>query len=184
MTAASDPRTVARLGLVESYRARGRTSWLEATGGSMGRSIPPGSRLLVEFGSLPERRGEVVVFRRGDGLVAHRVVRRLRGGDGERWAARGDNEAFFDPPLDEADVLGVVRLVRRADGRTEDLGAQRRRGGVIATVSWWSGRAAGAGTRVIRRVPLRRSVRAAAERALGHLSRVPTRVVSRALPRI
>ena len=179
MTVASDPRTAARLGLIDAFRTTGRTSWVEATGRSMYPSIPPGSGLLVEFGRLPERRGEVIVFRRGETLVAHRLVAR----HGDRSIARGDGEAFADPPLDEGDILGVVRVVRRPDGRTDDLVGTGRRDGVIAMVSWWSGRAAGVGARVLRRLPLIPTARRAAMSGLVGLSRVPTRVVSEALPR-
>ena len=61
-----DARSIARAGLLERYRSEGRSSWLEATGRSMEPLIPAGSLLRVEFGALPERIGEIVLFRRAD----------------------------------------------------------------------------------------------------------------------
>lgn len=183
MTVTTDQRAVARVGLVESYRTSHRTTWIEATGRSMQPSIPAGSDLLVEFGRLPERRGDLIVFRRGDALVAHRLVGRQPSADGGRLIARGDAEAFFDPPLHEADVLGVVRLVRLPHGPSEDVVGSPRRNASIAIVSWWSGRAAGVAVRLVRRIPGPSHLRRAATSALVGLSRVPTRVVSEALPR-
>ena len=183
MTGLSETRKVARLGLIESYRTSGRTAWVEATGRSMGSSIEPSSRLLVEFGRLPERRGEIVLLRRGQSLIAHRAVALRRTAQGDRWIARGDDEAYLDPPLAPSDVLGVVRLVRHTDGRTEDVVPPGRRDQALAAVSWWSGRAVGVSVRALRRLPIPSSARAAATRVLVDLSRVPNRVMSKAIPR-
>jgi hypothetical protein len=179
----ADRRATARLGLVESYRTSGRSDWIDATGRSMHPSIPAGSRLLVDFGRLPDRFGDVIVFRRGEQLIAHRLVGHRRTPDGGQWLARGDAEAFFDPPLDPDDVLGIVRAIARPDGRTEDLDAGRRRAGLLAAVSWWSGRGAGVGARALRRGTTAAHLRRAVLASLVALSRVPTRVVSVALPR-
>lgn len=64
VTTALSPRDVARLGLVERYRAASATHWLEATGISMQPLVAPGSRLLVEFGRTDARIGDVVLFAR------------------------------------------------------------------------------------------------------------------------
>ncbi len=179
----ADPRTTALLGLMDSYSALGRSSWIDATGRSMQPSIPEGSRLLVAFGRPAQRRGEIIVFRRGERVIAHRLVGQRRTADGMQLFARGDNELYLDPPLSEGEVLGVVRLVCLPDGRIDDLQARPRRAAVVATVSWWSGRAAGLGARRLRRdLHGSRLRRIALERFVG-LSRVPTRVVSEALPR-
>jgi peptidase S24-like protein len=179
----ADPRVTARLGLFESYRKLERSDWIEATGRSMHPSIPPGSRLLVDFGRGALRQGEVLVFRRGDALIAHRLVGWRHTTEGLRLYARGDGEAFIDPVLTERDVLGVVRVVTLPDGRSEDLDAAWRRETAIAIVSWWSGRAAGIASRAARRAPAPSPLRRAALASLVGLSRVPTRVVSHALPR-
>ncbi|HEY7703151.1 MAG TPA: S24/S26 family peptidase [Candidatus Limnocylindrales bacterium] len=179
----ADPRSTARLGLMESYRTLVRSDWIDATGRSMDPSIPAGSRLLVDFGRPAQRRGEVLVFRRGERVLAHRLVGRRTTPDGEQLIAKGDGEVFFDAPLTAGEVLGVVRLATLPDGRTEDLHARPRRDAAIATASWWSGRAAGFWSRRLRRVPATARLRRAALTSLVDLSRVPTRVLVETLPR-
>jgi hypothetical protein len=178
-----DPRQTARLGLFEQYRAQSRTSWVDATGGSMSPAVPPGSRLLVEFGRTTDAIGELVVFRRRDALIAHRLVARTRTAYGVRLLAKGDAEAYLDPPIDAADVLGVARRVRLPDGREFDVRPATTSARVVAGVSWWSGRVAGGGTRLLRRLPASWLVQRAALGGWLRLSRVPTRVISQALPR-
>ena len=111
-----DTRSLARAGLLERYRIDGRTTWLEATGRSMDPLIPPGSLLLVEFGAIPERLGDVILFRRPTGAVAHRLVARRRVADGLLLIAKGDGEALADPAFSPEAVLGLVRQVRLPDG--------------------------------------------------------------------
>lgn len=176
------PRSVARRGLLRSYRESGRTAWIEARGRSMHPSIPAGSRLLVDFGRMPGRRGEVIVFDRGDETIAHRLVARRVTPEGTRLIAKGDGEAYLDPAIAEDDVLGVVRRVRTPEGRDVAWPDGSRRAAAVAGVSWMSGRGAGAATRLVRRVPLSATVRRAALHGLLGLSRVPTRVVTASFP--
>jgi hypothetical protein len=177
-----DPSRTARLGLFEQYRIQSRSAWIGATGVSMSPALPPGSQLLVEFGRTADAIGEVVVFRRRDALVAHRLVARTRTAEGVRLLAKGDAEAYLDPPIDAADVMGVARRVRLPDGREFEV-RPTTSARVVASVSWWSGRVAGGGTRVLRRLPASWTVHRAALRGWLGLSRVPTRVISAALPR-
>lgn len=179
-----DALAIARRGLLEDYRTSGTTTWVTATGTSMEPLIPAGSRLLVEFGRRPYRVGAVILFRRDDRVLAHRLVARRSTASGPVLLAKGDNEPFFDPALAEENVLGIVREVVRPDGRTTTLALARRRGALLARVSHWSGRAAGVGARAIRRSPLPTPMRHAALGMLLVLSRVPTRVTTALMPRL
>lgn len=179
---ALDARSIARAGLLERYRTDGRTAWLEATGGSMDPLIPAGSRLLVEFGATPERIGEVIVFRRPSGAVAHRLVGRRGTGDRLVFVAKGDAEALADPALQPQAVLGVVREVRVPDGRPRQAALARRRGALLARVSRWSGRAARLGGSVGRRAPA--TLRPGSIAGAHVLSRVPTRVMAALILRL
>jgi hypothetical protein len=179
---APDTRAIARIALFERYRADGATAWIEATGGSMGRVVPPGSRLLVEFGRTPERTGEVIVYRRDATIVAHRFVARRGDAAAPRLIAKGDAEALPDRPIGRDDVLGVVRVVEAPDGRARRSTLGGRRGALIATVSWWSGRVGRAARHAAVRAP--RPIRRAAIGGALSLSRVPTRVLTATMPRL
>lgn len=176
-----DARSIARAGLLESYRSDGRTTWLEATGRSMDPLIPAGSMLLIEFGAAPERIGDIVLFRRASGAVAHRLVARRRAGDQLLLVAKGDGEALADPAFGPEAVLGVVREVRLPDGRPSRAAIARRRGAALAHVSRWNGRAARLGGFAGRRAPT--PLRPGAIAAAHALSRVPTRVLTAMIPR-
>jgi hypothetical protein len=179
---APDTRAIARLALFERYRADGATAWIEATGGSMGPVVPPGSRLLVEFGRTPERTGEVIVYRRDATIVAHRFVARRGDAAAARLIAKGDAEALPDRPIGRDDVLGVVRAVETPDGRARRATLGGRSGALVATVSWWSGRVGRAARHAAVRAP--RPIRRAAIGGALSLSRVPTRVLTATMPRL
>ena len=177
-----DARALARHGLLERYRADGSRSWLEAAGSSMHPMLPAGTHLLVEFGRAPERIGEVVLFRRGEGLVAHRFVARRTVDGRATFIAKGDGEALADPPIDPGAVLGVVCEARLRDGRAAPGPLGGLRGELLAHVSWWCGRTGRASARAARRAPAPVH-RLVAITALS-LSRVPTRVVMALIPRL
>ncbi len=179
----TDVVAITRHGSLEEHRAVGTTTWVTASGTSMEPLIPAGSRLLVEFGRRPPAVGSVIVFRRGDRVLAHRLVARRSRSAGDVLVARGDNEAFFDPDLSGSDVLGIVRTVIRPDGRLAASAIGRRRGLLIARVSHPSGRAAGVGVRALRRGWVSESMRRAGQGAVISLSRVPTRVITALMPR-
>lgn len=83
---------------------------MRATGGSMLPAIAAGD--VLEFhacnpGSIG--RGQVVLARVGNGLVAHRVVGHRR----DALVTRGDALRACDPPLPRADVLGLLAAQSR-----------------------------------------------------------------------
>ena len=171
-----DPRSTALLGLYLGYRDAGTETWLETRGTSMRPLVRPGGRMLVAFGASPARVGEVIVFERYDGIVAHRLVGRRRRDGAEQLIVKGDNEAYFDPPIGQDDVLGVVRGVRLAEtGPVLRRGLDGRTGRVIAGVSRSSGRGARLARRVAEHTP--DPIRRTALRAIPTLARVPTRLM-------
>lgn len=172
-----DPKATALLGLYRSYRRSGTKAWLDTRGTSMTPLVGPGGRMLVEFGATPTRIGEIVVFERGDQIVAHRVVGRRQRDGREQLLVKGDAEPYFDPPIGHDDVLGVVRGLQRAGA--EPLVRRGVGGGrssrLIAGVSRWTGR----GARVAHRFAIHTPdpFRGAALRAIPTLARVPTRLI-------
>lgn len=180
----ADARTrfarLARRALFEDDRRRGARRWIEASGTSMRPLIAPGTWMLVEFGARPEGAGEIAVHRRGDAIVAHRVVRTIHREAGTFVVTKGDAERRCDLPVAVDDVIGVVRALRRAPGaRATTFGCNGSPARAIAWISDSGGRAA----RLVRRlprflpVPLRRLARTGAPRA----ARARTRLVAEPL---
>jgi hypothetical protein len=75
-------------------------------GGSMLPTIAPGQQVVVECGRDPVI-GDVVVFRRDDHVMVHRLAARK----GTWLLTWGDANWLPDEPVDSADLLGVVRGV-------------------------------------------------------------------------
>jgi hypothetical protein len=85
-------------------------------GRSMLPALRPGDEALFEPLAGPPRAGDVLLYRAGDRLVAHRFVALSDDGDGH-LRLRGDLLAAEDPPVPRAAVLGRLVAVRRG-GRT------------------------------------------------------------------
>jgi hypothetical protein len=123
----------------EVYRQERATTWIKPAGRSMRPLIAPDTWALVEFGAAPAHLGEIILFGRGDLVIAHRLVVWWPGRGG--LIAKGDAEAGCDAPLDLENILGVVRALRPgSDGPGSNLGCTGRLARVIARVSWWGGR--------------------------------------------
>jgi len=178
-------RAAARFALFERYRAARAEVWIEATGTSMTPLIQPGDRLLVAFGGRPDHTGQVILCQVDGAFVAHRLVaHRLVVGEGGRpglrLTAKGDAEAFPDRSVSPADVFGVIRSIRRADGRVTTLGLDDTPGAIVARISWWSGCAARLSRRLVRRAPPRTG--RPLMTILLNLTRVPTRLTTALMP--
>ncbi len=92
-----------------------------ADGDSMKPTILSGDTIVVAAvdGAAVER-GDIVVYRCGRRLLVHRVVGRIRAGDGSRLHLRGDGKCGVDAPVHRADVVARVVAVERG-GRTVRL---------------------------------------------------------------
>ena len=87
-------------------------------GSSMLPTLRPGDRMVVRRREFSEMQaGQIVLYSRGGWLVAHRVVRRAAGPDGECLITRGDSLLQDDSPVQESEVLGVVVSIERGGGR-------------------------------------------------------------------
>jgi hypothetical protein len=107
-------------------------------GSSMFPLIRSGSVVQVEPVALESlRRGDVILFRAGDALVAHRLVDQGRGGGAGRLATRGD--AFPRRVIEEVDpsqVLGRVVAIQRGPWQIRiDAGLGRLCSTMLAALS-------------------------------------------------
>jgi hypothetical protein len=80
---------------------------------------------VAPVGSHRVKRGDILLYYTGEGMIAHRVVR--MGVDPERGAyfiLRGDSSVSADEPVAAGRVLGKVVSVERG-GRTVSLSGRR-----------------------------------------------------------
>jgi hypothetical protein len=136
-------RQQARRAVFEEYRRQGSSIWLRPRGASMRPLIDSETLLLVEFGATAAEPGDIILFPRGDILVAHRLVARQPRQGVEMLIAKGDAEPYFDPPVRPGDLLGVVRALRRIGAEpATSLGRARWRERLLARISYRFGRGA------------------------------------------
>jgi signal peptidase I len=119
---------------------------LNVTGSSMLPAIWPGDELLVQRRDICEiQPGQVILYRRDGGVVAHRVKAR----DGERLITRGDALGQDDLPVGIEEIVGVVvAATRRGRAVKLELTPARR-------VAAWTFCRSGLLTRVLLHVHLR-----------------------------
>jgi signal peptidase I len=101
---------------------------LEVTGGSMLPAVWPGDRLIVQRRNPNKiQPGQIILYSRDGGLVAHRVLSR----DGDRLVTRGDSLPQADLPVPPNKIAGeIVSIVRRGRCIAPELTLGRR------IVSW------------------------------------------------
>jgi signal peptidase I len=90
-----------------------RQHWLPVVGDSMMPLMREGDAVLVAHGEGRLHRGTIVVFRKGDRLLAHRVLRTTHGAGGRALTTKGDNRLGFDAPVLAGDVVGHVVSIQR-----------------------------------------------------------------------
>jgi signal peptidase I len=117
-------------GLGKELAESGISMRLELNGYSMYPFIRDGDVAQIAPISMAQTKvGDIVFFRSGDRLLAHRVVRRIQTDEGLRLMTKGDSLSQEDRFIDtEADLVGRVETVLR-NGRTFRL--DRRLSGLL-----------------------------------------------------
>jgi hypothetical protein len=116
----------------------GASLHIEVRGWSMYPIIRDGDKVEVAPAMIDEIDvGDVVFFRSGDRLLAHRVVGFVSDGGCTSLRARGDRFRQEDPPFGQADLVGRVATVfrdRRGSQRVIrlDRGLSRYLGSLVA----------------------------------------------------
>jgi signal peptidase I len=112
------PHAAVKCGLVAEVTRSFGESRLKVTGLSMLPTVHPGDEVTVRRKSMEEMKpGQIVLFHRNDGLVAHRIV----GNPGPYLLTRGDALPYADDPVQQDEIVGEVVSVSRA-GRSVDPG--------------------------------------------------------------
>jgi hypothetical protein len=104
----------------------GQSVRFRAAGLSMAPSIRDGDVITVAPLTAAVRRGDVLLYRAGGRLTAHRVIARGRGGDA-LFRVRGDAPGWEEERVAWGDVLGRVVEVERDGRKVAPRGALARR---------------------------------------------------------
>jgi signal peptidase I len=101
-------------GLGKALADSGATFRVEVRGLSMYPFLKDGDVVEVAPVQIGEvELGDVVFFRSGDRLLTHRVVEIVVDDRGTHLRTRGDSFRQEDPPISEADLVGLVTVVCR-----------------------------------------------------------------------
>lgn len=141
-----DPTDAAFIDVVTDLLRRGHSVRFRARGGSMYPTIREGEAMTVApVEPAAIRRGDVILYRSGQGVIAHRVAGVERGADGALvFVPRGDASTSLDEPVEKSALLGRVVAVER-DGRALNPALRRAR-----ALAWTRGVA----VRLLRRMGL------------------------------
>ncbi len=119
-------RHVEHLELVQQTLLQFGSVRFRAQGSSMLPAIFPGDCIVVEsFGSREPAVGEIVLSRRQQNFLVHRIVRIDSIDSDTQFVLRGDALTSDDPPLTRAQLLGRVTALVRGDKLIALSGSQR-----------------------------------------------------------
>jgi len=139
--------------VLETWVETDREHLVPASGTSMLPLIHEGDMLLVVHHVRRWRRGDVMVFRSPDGLIAHRVLHIKRTGGQTVLLTKGDNAPRIDPPVVASQIVGRVVRIDKANGVTIDITAApwQMLGWLLALLSWGTALLYQGGQRLTRR---------------------------------
>lgn len=92
--------------LMRAHFKSGRRVMLLVQGWSMGYTLGPSREIAVMPFARPPRPGDVVLFKASNTFIAHRIIRKV--GGGQFYITKGDNCATADAPVVRKDILGHV----------------------------------------------------------------------------
>jgi signal peptidase I len=123
----------------EFYSKKGR-GWLAVKTDSMAPLIRPGDYVLMS--QVPAEHihpGDIVVFRRGNDKIVHRVLKIFRSDEGLRFTEKGDNSCVYRT-FKADDVIGRVTTVK-SQGKIFNLDSSPSRLASRALSLWayWTG---------------------------------------------
>jgi signal peptidase I len=98
--------------------SEGKTIKIRAEGYSMFPSVKPGSIIYIEPLEKDEnpRPGDIIAWKRGSGLVVHRLTTIIKCNEGLLFVTRGDSSLVDDLPILPGDIAGRVLKIEDANG--------------------------------------------------------------------
>ena len=111
----------------EALQRTGRLA-MRVWGTSMLGAIWPGDQVVFETCEPADvELGDVLLYRRDDRLVVHRVIQISPLGEALEFRTRGDNQRGCDLPLSAEELLGRAVLVQRANRAPDRIARKRAR---------------------------------------------------------
>lgn len=112
------PETVLE-GMWQLWHQSGRPLSMQMVSNSMYPLIREGDHLVIEPQPRQFYLGDVVIYRRHQQLIAHRLIA-IRQSEQAKWfILKGDNAIGIDPPLSRKQLMGRVVRVERALGKAD-----------------------------------------------------------------
>ena len=96
--------------LMKVHFQSGRHVTLNVEGWSMGHTLGPSRQIAVMPVIRPPRLGDVVLLKARNRLIAHRIIRKIPGG--QYYITKGDNCTTADTPVAYLDIIGLVMGIK------------------------------------------------------------------------
>jgi hypothetical protein len=120
---------------LELWGQSGETHYLPLRGSSMLPLLRDGDQVLVSHHLENLQRGDIVVFQRSGGLLAHRVLCVLVGDSRKALITKGDHALKLDPRITQEELIGRVLAIRRGERQMNiDTPAWRACGRLISSL--------------------------------------------------
>lgn len=106
---------------------------LRVNGRSMEPLLKPGDFVIAKVVPISAlSRGDLIVVRREDDLVTHRLV----AVDAKGWHTKGDGTRYADTPISARSIIGRVIAIERGDSLVSVRGGRRQ---MINSILGWVG---------------------------------------------
>ena len=95
---------------------KGRVIALPTTGRSMFPFLTTNNKIeLIKYDTQRLEKGDIIVYKSNDKLIAHRLVRKIKAGDNYLFVTKGDTCFSFDRPINSDAIIGKVIKIRKAN---------------------------------------------------------------------
>lgn len=108
--------------IIEEMLQSGKTAEISPGGVSMYPNIREGDKVILQKPSFPLKKYSVALYKRGSGVVLHRVVGIKKDG----YAFAGDAQKSVEYPVHENDIIAVAKKVLRGGSEVKISRAKLR----------------------------------------------------------
>jgi signal peptidase I len=99
------------------WAEKGERTSCPISGNCMAPTIRQGDLLVIEHGESHLRKGDILIYKKDDKLLAHRLVYAENTGSGTLLYTKADRKQCLDPPITQDRIQGKVIEVQGGYGR-------------------------------------------------------------------